>query len=293
MHIKNLIFDLYETLIDIRTDESALSFWKGMAQLYGRCGAVYKPEELHQAYLRLVDDEQERLKIKSGLEYPEIDLEIVFRRLLEETPVQMAYSKDISDDAAIKTADNEKPGKKAAETGTAFGHGGLTGIPDEKTWTFMIANAFRSMSMRRFKLYPGTLKTMKKLKADGYRLYLLSNAQSIFTRPELNMTGLTEVFDALYISSEKGMKKPQPEFMQCLLDEQGLDPEESMMIGNDTESDVRVALSCGVTGCLLNTYHLSDKEIRERLNSLKKEYPGTKTEVIRSGRLSDLPGLLV
>lgn len=269
MEKKNLIFDLYETLIDIRTDENSLSLWRGMAQLYMRCGAVYRHKELQQAYLRMVGEEETRLRAETGFLHPEIQLETVFKRLLGEAPEHISADRLGMPD--VPTGDSGR---------------------EDSFWLYMIANTFRSLSMRRFRLFPGTIQTMEKLRQEGYHLYLLSNAQAIFTKPELELTGLINEFDAVYISSEKGMKKPQKEFMQLLIDEQQLDPESCMMIGNDTESDFGVALPCGVAGCLLNTYHLSNDEIERRFTSLRERFPGAQTVVIHSGRLADLPELL-
>lgn len=274
MAIHNYIFDLYETLIDIRTDETAPSFWRGMAQLYARSGAFYTAESLHQAYIRTVGEEEKSLRKKTGLAYPEIVLETVFRRLLLEAPLTPPPSVTRTG-ASAEEADAQVPSKRAQ----------LAGDP---SWMYMIANAFRSMSMRRFRLYPGTLQTLRALRGRGDRVFLLSNAQAIFTRPELEMTGLMPLFDGVFISSEKGMKKPQPEFMQALLDEYRIDPSSAMMVGNDTFSDVAVALPCGVTGCLLNTYHLDDEEIARRFDRLQRQFPGSRTEVIRSGKIRDL-----
>lgn len=247
------IFDLYGTLIDIRTEEHSLFFWRGMAQYFSRCGAVYRPAELRDAYFRLVGEEEVILREKTGLQYPEIDLAVVFDHLLTEKASQSMHE-----------------------------------LARDPMWMQRTADIFRSMSMRRFVLYPGTLQTLHKLRAGGNSVYLLSNAQSLFTRPELEMTRLISCFNAIYISSEKGMKKPQPEFMQLLLDEQGLDPEICTMVGNEIGSDVAVALSCGVEGCFLNTGHISDAEIERQLSPLQKQYPGARTRSITSGHIREL-----
>lgn len=284
MAIHNYVFDLYETLIDIRTDEGAPSFWKGMAQLYSRSGACYLPEDLHHAYLRMVNEEETALCEKTGLTYPEIVLDNVFLRLLQEAPdtipsaISRASASTVKD--GVRTLEDIPVTDSSMELRRK--------CAQDPSWLYMIANAFRSLSMRRFRLYPGTLKTLKALRQRGDQVFLLSNAQAVFTRPELEMTGLLPVFNGTYISSEKGMKKPQPEFMQALLDEYHLDPAETMMVGNDTWSDVAVALPCGVTGCLLNTYHLDDDEISRRFEKLRSQFPGSRTAVIRSGKISEL-----
>ena len=43
------IFDLYGTLVDIRTDENKKELWDRLALFYVFYGAGYTPDELHQA----------------------------------------------------------------------------------------------------------------------------------------------------------------------------------------------------------------------------------------------------
>ena len=55
--MKNYIFDLYGTLVDIRTDETAPSLWKSMAYLFSMMGAFYTPDVLRRRYGELVEEE--------------------------------------------------------------------------------------------------------------------------------------------------------------------------------------------------------------------------------------------
>jgi putative hydrolase of the HAD superfamily len=64
--------------------------------------------------------------------------------------------------------------------------------------------------------------------------------------------GLTQYFEDIFISSEFGMKKPEPRFMLELLMKHQLDPSESVMIGNEMRSDIVIAGSCGVNAILVN-----------------------------------------
>lgn len=54
MRYRHCIFDLYGTLVDIRTDERSPRLWVRMAELYRRNGAVFQPGELRDGYFRLV-----------------------------------------------------------------------------------------------------------------------------------------------------------------------------------------------------------------------------------------------
>ena len=89
MKYKNYIFDLYGTLIDIRTDEWATQLWKKMAILYGYYGANYTYKELGKAYGELVDKEKRAAKRRHP-EYTVIDIKIekVFRRLFTRKGVK-------------------------------------------------------------------------------------------------------------------------------------------------------------------------------------------------------------
>ena len=49
MRYTDLIFDLYGTLVDIHTEETAL-VWEKTALYFGFYGAHYTPEELQKAF---------------------------------------------------------------------------------------------------------------------------------------------------------------------------------------------------------------------------------------------------
>ena len=75
--------------------------------------------------------------------------------------------------------------------------------------------------------------------------------------------GLTSYFEDIFISSEHHMKKPEPRFMQELLDKHMLDPDESVMVGNEIKSDIVMAARCGVNGILVNHDGYTEQEIEE------------------------------
>lgn len=59
------------------------------------------------------------------------------------------------------------------------------------------------------RLYPGALEMIEKLQEAGIVVALLSNAQSCYTRAELEMTGLASVLDDVIISSEERFASPR------------------------------------------------------------------------------------
>lgn len=113
--------------------------------------------------------------------------------------------------------------------------------------------AFRTISRSRLQLYPDVLDLLNGLKERHIGIYLLSNAQHLFTEPEMQMTGLLPFFDGVSYSSDAGCKKPDPTFMELLLKNYGLDKKECIMIGNEAASDVGVANACGMDSIYLHT----------------------------------------
>ena len=76
--------------------------------------------------------------------------------------------------------------------------------------------------MEHLRLYPHVLEALAALRAKGFRLWLLSNAQRVFTAYELRYLGLGEQFDGIYLSSDYNCRKPDRKFFAALLDEQKL-----------------------------------------------------------------------
>ena len=77
----------------------------------------------------------------------------------------------------------------------------------------MTAITFRALSRKFLRAYDGAEELLKELRRRGKGIYLLSNAQTDFTRPEIEMLGLTGYFDGIFISSEQGCRKPSPRFV--------------------------------------------------------------------------------
>lgn len=231
MTYRNFIFDLYGTLVDIHTNEESRAFWRRMALLYAHYGADYTGVSLRKTYLSFVREAEMSLKKKLGTDYPEIRLEEVFLRLLREAP---------------------------KKHGTAFS------ITDEAVWADVIANTFRVLSRKRLSAYPDTISTLEALRERGCHIYLLSNAQRIFTMPEIEVTGVAPYLEDIFISSDFGMKKPEMRFLSSLMQKHAMKPEETVMIGNDFESDMEIARKVGIDGIFVNSFAYDGAELKRR-----------------------------
>jgi putative hydrolase of the HAD superfamily len=112
---------------------------------------------------------------------------------------------------------------------------------------------FRICSLDYVNLYPEVLDALKKLREKGCRLWLLSNAQRIFTEYELRYLGLGEQLDGIYISSDFRCRKPDVRFFNALIEEQKLDKSKCLMIGNDLHTDIGGAKAAGLATFYMHT----------------------------------------
>ncbi len=119
------------------------------------------------------------------------------------------------------------------------------------------AQIFRTMSIERLSLISGVLKTLEGLKKSGRKIYLLSNAQRVFTEPEIYLFSLNNYFDGILYSSDVGVKKPSLEFFQTLFTNYQLNKEESVMIGNDFDCDIVAATKFGIDSIYFYTGEFS------------------------------------
>lgn len=116
-----------------------------------------------------------------------------------------------------------------------------------------IAITFRALTRSYIRLYPGVEELIELLKKRNKKIYLLSNAQTDFTRPEITMLGIDRFFDGIFISSEQGVKKPGRLFFERLLETYSLKKEESIMIGNDEAADIAGAQEVGMDSLYIHS----------------------------------------
>jgi putative hydrolase of the HAD superfamily len=66
-------------------------------------------------------------------------------------------------------------------------------------------------------------------------------------RGDIERAGLTGLLDTIVISSEVGMRKPDPGIFRLALDELGVEPHDAMFVGDRLETDVQGAANLGMT----------------------------------------------
>ncbi|TVR40186.1 MAG: HAD family phosphatase [Cryomorphaceae bacterium] len=93
---------------------------------------------------------------------------------------------------------------------------------------------------------------LKMLKNKGYRLFLLSNTNSIhikafqrYLQDSYGPSALERIFEKVYFSSRIGMRKPSQKVFDFVLRENNLQPEETFFI-DDSEQHIEGAKKTGI-----------------------------------------------
>ncbi len=92
-----------------------------------------------------------------------------------------------------------------------------------------------------------TENVLKKL-SNNYKVALLSNTMSDQPHLLLNDSGYDRFFDVIICSRDIGVRKPNPEAFNIVLDKLGVDPKRTVHVGDSVEADMYGAVNSGVTG---------------------------------------------
>jgi putative hydrolase of the HAD superfamily len=106
---------------------------------------------------------------------------------------------------------------------------------------------------------PGTVELLAALHAGGTRVALLSNAGS----DPFRFSPMAQYFEAMFVSAEMGLVKPDPEIYRVAAAELGIPLTEMVFIDNK-KINVDAAVALGVTGHVFTTV----AELRAFLESL-------------------------
>ena len=216
--VSAVFFDLYGTLIDIRTDEEDPGVYATLSQYLAYLRVNISPADLEQQY-------RSRLRASrahSTERYPEVDVHQVFSDLAS------TYSPPIA--AHPERLANGRP-------------------MDPPSVALAIAVLFRTLTRRSFGVFPGVHEVLEKLRAK-YQLGLISDAQWVFADPEIDMADLARFFPVRILSSRVGVRKPDTRIFAEALGAAGVGPEDAVYVGDNPERDLVGARAAGMR-CVL------------------------------------------
>jgi putative hydrolase of the HAD superfamily len=85
----------------------------------------------------------------------------------------------------------------------------------------------------------------------GYRLGMITNGQTDMQNRTINALGLRGYFDAIIISEEAGVKKPDPAIFEMAAEALNVTPSDCLYVGDHYENDVAAACKAGMNAAWL------------------------------------------
>ena len=130
-----------------------------------------------------------------------------------------------------------------------------------------------AMPAQQVVLYPDAEETLGHLYAEGYLLAVATGKSRSGLQRALDDTGIHSLFHASCCADE-AFSKPHPQMLQRIMEELGVAPQESLMIG-DTEYDLQMASNAGASAIAVmygahEPQRLLEHEPLTCLNSLKE-----------------------
>ncbi|MBI2767954.1 MAG: HAD family hydrolase [Chloroflexi bacterium] len=123
-----------------------------------------------------------------------------------------------------------------------------------------LADLIGHEDVARFEHDPRCVAEVERLKAEGYRLAIVSNT---LTRPGLldaylGRIGLLHLFVARVYSVEIGRRKPDPGIYAEALKRLGCEPKDAVFIGDRVREDVLGPQAVGIRGVLTHEFRQED-----------------------------------
>jgi putative hydrolase of the HAD superfamily len=112
------------------------------------------------------------------------------------------------------------------------------------------AARLRDEQLGRSRFVEHAIELLRHLRGAGVRTALLTNGPSWMQRRKVEILGLEAELDAIGISEELGAAKPDPAAFTATLELLASPPEETVMVGDHLDWDVRGALAAGMRGAV-------------------------------------------
>lgn len=140
-----------------------------------------------------------------------------------------------------------------------------------------LAHRFVVERRLRHELFEDVAETLAGLRRDN-PMAVVTNGAACLQREKLAASGLADYFDAVVVSEDLGVAKPEAAVFEYALSLIDADPDQTVMIGDSLNKDVEGALAAGIQAIWLNRS--------------QGDPPGGRQDLIQISSLKDLPDAL-
>jgi putative hydrolase of the HAD superfamily len=114
------------------------------------------------------------------------------------------------------------------------------------------AHRYNAYRVKYFSLFPGAVDLLRSLRERGIKLGIVTNGLSETHREKIALLQIGEFFDAIFLSDEVGMVKPDPLLFAHACRTLGGAPAHAAMVGDRYDRDIRGAIEAGLYTLWLN-----------------------------------------
>ncbi len=144
---------------------------------------------------------------------------------------------------------------------------------DEQTARLM-SQDYISISPTKTVMFDYSIEILEYLKNKGYNLYIITNGFKEVQYIKLENSGLKPYFDKVFTSEEVGCNKPNSAYFSYVLRETSSNAEDSIVIGDDIEVDIKGAAKLDIDTIWFNSV--------ERVSDFKPTYEVNKLQEIEN-----------
>ncbi len=143
-------------------------------------------------------------------------------------------------------------------------------IADEELSKKMAAEFLDELPNRR-NVFPYTREILEYLISKKYALHLITNGFDNVQLSKLSNSNLTKYFKEVITSEKANSLKPNKEIFEFALNISGASLQESIMIGDNIDADIKGAMNAGLDTVFVNYLHIeTDVKPTYVINHLKE-----------------------
>ncbi|MGQ1888973.1 YjjG family noncanonical pyrimidine nucleotidase [Thermophagus sp. OGC60D27] len=130
---------------------------------------------------------------------------------------------------------------------------------------------FVTNNSKETNVIPHAFELLNYLQQKKYHLYIITNGFRETQYSKLEKSGLAPYFEKTFISEDIGVNKPNPAFFEYSLKNAKASKNESLVIGDSLENDIKGARNSGIDQVFFNPKRKPhDEEVFKEITSLKE-----------------------
>jgi putative hydrolase of the HAD superfamily len=131
-------------------------------------------------------------------------------------------------------------------------------------WCVAASDQYGDIISQEKGVVDGAKELLTYLTDKGYRLHLCSNGFYEVQYRKLQSSGLKDFFKTVVLSEDAGANKPRKEFFDYAFKVTGAEPDTTILIGDNYDTDITGALNAGIDSILFNRWNINVDELQRK-----------------------------